>query len=267
MHSGKPLHRTFSSFLYSHNLSQVEKWHALAEIRSLSPQVSSRMLLNLTLLLLRNCNCTNWCKLHAQPLALKDQQWYLDCFLSVQCWLWRCPATQQALRKNMEKLWTTTHNYGKKCTTPQGVLPPVSSCPDPEGSRGHLDHWTPALSFLSFFLSLSLSLCLVPAALAGLCSDTSGCQIMSIINAILGCYLPSPSSTAIASYQPYGHRFQHTSSNNNGEQEIPDKDHKKQWNIFKFEEILKLSKKILSPPFSTNDWRALMQLCFSSLWS
>ena len=101
--------------------------------------------------------------------------------------------------------------------------------------------------------SLSLSLCLVPAALAGLCSDTSGCQIMSIINAILGCYLPSPSSTAIASYQPYGHRFQHTSSNNNGEQEIPDKDHKKQWNIFKFEEILKLSKKILSPPFSTND--------------
>ena len=113
MHSGKPLHRTCSSFLYSHNLSQVEKWHALAEIRSLSPQVSSRMLLNLTLLLLRNCNCTNWCKLQAQPLALKDQQWYLDCFLSVQCWLWRCPATQQALRKNMEKLWTTTHNYGK----------------------------------------------------------------------------------------------------------------------------------------------------------
>ena len=68
----------------------------------------------------------NYWKLHSKPLVLKDYQWYLDCFLSVQCWLWRCPAAKQALRKNFDPTKGSTAQHFQsnmsmraRCTTQQ----------------------------------------------------------------------------------------------------------------------------------------------------
>lgn len=133
--------------------------------------------LNLTVLFLRkNCNCPNWWK-HmktAHPATCFERLTVIFGLLSVNSVLALKMSCSKASIE--EKLWshkrlstalsvwhvhahkgyytTTTTTYRKKCQTPQGVLPSVSSCPDPESSRGHLDHWTPVFSFFS---SLSLS--------------------------------------------------------------------------------------------------------------